>query len=75
MAGGYAAISTKIKELKNQHRNTLLFDGGDTFHGTLPLIKSKGEAIIPVLNKLRIDAMVGHWGFAYGPGSLLPAGL
>ena len=69
-AGGYASISTKIMELKNQHRNTLLFDGGDTFHGTLPLIQSKGEAIIPILKKLNFDAMVGHWDFAYGPDQL-----
>jgi len=48
MAGGYAALATVIKEIRKQTKNTLLFDGGDTFHGTLPLVQSKGEAIIPV---------------------------
>jgi len=70
IAGGYAALATVIKELRKQTKNSLLFDGGDTFHGTLPLVQSKGEAIIPVLNALNFDAMVGHWDFAYGPQQL-----
>lgn len=70
MAGGYAALATVIKEIRKQTKNTLLFDGGDTFHGTLPLVQSKGEAIIPDLNALNFDAMVGHWDFAYGPKQL-----
>lgn len=70
MAGGYARIASVIKEMRNQNQNTLLFDGGDTFHGTLPLIQSKGEAVVPILNKLGISAMVGHWDFAYGAKQL-----
>jgi 5'-nucleotidase len=46
------------------------FDGGDTLHGTKPLVDSQGEAIIPILNALKPDAMVGHWDFAYGPERL-----
>jgi 5'-nucleotidase len=69
-AGGFARIVSTIKNIRNNNNNTLLFDGGDTFHGTLPLIQSKGEAIIPVLNKMGFSAMVGHWDFAYGPQQL-----
>ena len=69
-AGGYARIATVIKEIRNSNTNTLLFDGGDTFHGTLPLVESKGEAVVPILNKLGFRAMVGHWDFAYGPAQL-----
>ncbi len=65
-AGGYARITAKIKEIRTKSEHTLLFDGGDTFHGTLPLIQSKGEAILPILNKMGFSAMVGHWDFAYG---------
>ena len=67
IAGGYARIASVIKEMRNQNQNTLLFDGGDTFHGTLPVVQSKGEALIPILNTLDFDAMVCHWDFAYGP--------
>ncbi len=69
-AGGYAQIATVFKSIQKENPNTLFVDGGDTFHGTLPLIQSKGEAIVPVLNKLNFSAMVGHWDFAYGPQQL-----
>ena len=69
-AGGYARIASIVKSIRNKNSNTLLFDGGDTFHGTLPLIESKGEAILPLLNKMGFSAMVGHWDFAYGPEQL-----
>lgn len=69
-AGGYARIATVFNNIKGENRNALFFDGGDTFHGTLPLVESKGEAIIPILNKLDFSAMVGHWDFAYGPQQL-----
>lgn len=70
MAGGYSRIYSLIEEIRSQNPNTLIFDGGDTFHGTLPLIESKGEVIIPILNKIGFQAMVGHWDFAYGPAQL-----
>lgn len=69
-AGGYPQITTIFKSIKKENPKTLFFDGGDTFHGTLPLIQTQGEAIIPVLNKLNFSAMVGHWDFAYGPRQL-----
>jgi len=69
-AGGYAQMATVFKSIQKENPNTLFFDGGDTFHGTLPLIQTKGEAIVPVLNKLNFSAMVGHWDFAYGPKQL-----
>src|ERR1035437_6217189 len=66
-AGGFARIASIIKDIRSRNTNTLLFDGGDTFHGTLPLIQSKGVTIVPILNKMGFSAMVGHWDFAYGP--------
>ena len=68
--GGYARIASLIKELRQNNPHTLLFDGGDTFHGTLPLVKTKGEALVPILNELDFEAMVGHWDFGYGPDQL-----
>ena len=68
--GGYERIASLIKTARQKNSNTLLFDGGDTFHGTLPLVKSKGEALIPILNELSFQAMVGHWDFGYSPEQL-----
>ncbi|MBB5439186.1 5'-nucleotidase [Pedobacter sp. AK017] len=70
-AGGYARIMTLVKQMKAENPHTLVFDGGDTFHGTLPLIQSKGEAIMPLLKAFGFSAMVGHWDFAYGAEQLL----
>ena len=68
--GGYSRLSGYIKEVKASQPNTLVFDGGDTFHGTLPVVQSKGEVLLPILKEMAIDAMVGHWDFAYGPQQL-----
>ncbi|MDX9923201.1 MAG: bifunctional metallophosphatase/5'-nucleotidase [Ignavibacteriaceae bacterium] len=69
-AGGYSRLYTKVENIRAQNPNTLLFDGGDTFHGTLPIVESKGEAMIPILNKFNFSAMTAHWDFGYGPEQL-----
>lgn len=70
MAGGYARIAGLVEQIRDENPNTLLFDGGDTLHGTKPVVDSKGEAVIPILNALQPDALVGHWDFGYGPEQL-----
>ncbi len=69
-AGGYAHIAGIVAEIRKENPNTLLFDGGDTLHGTKPVVDTKGEAVIPILNALKVEALVGHWDFAYGPDRL-----
>lgn len=69
-AGGYPALAAKINTIRKECPATVVFDGGDTFHGTLPMVQSKGEALLPILNYIGFDAMVGHWDFAYGPQQL-----
>ncbi|RRQ46689.1 bifunctional metallophosphatase/5'-nucleotidase [Chryseobacterium sp. SC28] len=73
-AGGYARIKSIFQKIKSENPNSLFFDGGDTFHGMLPVVKSKGEVLIPILNALELSAMVGHWDFAYTPKHLLELG-
>lgn len=70
-AGGYAKIATVFNRIKSESEHALFFDGGDTFHGTLPVVSSRGEALIPVLRQLGFSGMVGHWDFAYKPEHLL----
>jgi len=68
MAGGYARIAALFEEIRDARREQVFaFDCGDTIHGTYPAVRSKGEALVPVLNALRLDAMTAHWEFAYGP--------
>ena len=67
-SGGYARIATFVKQLRADNAGRVLFcDCGDTFHGTFPALKTQGQAMVPVLNALGIDAMTAHWEFAYGP--------
>jgi S-sulfosulfanyl-L-cysteine sulfohydrolase len=72
LAGGYARLNTLINNYRRLYPDaTLLLDGGDTFHGTHPVVQSKGEILLPILNGLGFDAMTAHWDFAYGPKHLV----
>jgi 2',3'-cyclic-nucleotide 2'-phosphodiesterase (5'-nucleotidase family) len=67
-AGGYARIATVFNRAREKSpESALVLDNGDTIHGTYAAVKSRGEAMIPVLNRLGLDAMTAHWEFAYGP--------
>ncbi|WP_214021400.1 bifunctional UDP-sugar hydrolase/5'-nucleotidase [Methanoculleus sp.] len=67
-AGGYARIAALLEAARDARPGRVLaFDCGDTIHGTYPAVRSKGEALVPVLNALGFDAMTAHWEFAYGP--------
>ena len=67
-AGGYARIATIVKQIRSERQGRLLFcDCGDTIHGTYPALDTQGQALIPILNSLGLDAMTAHWEFAFGP--------
>ncbi len=67
-AGGYARIATIVKQIRAENPGNVLFcDCGDTLHGTYPALDTQGQALIPILNSLGLDAMTAHWEFAYGP--------
>ena len=66
--GGYARIASLLDAARSENPDgVLVLDNGDTFHGTYPAVKSRGEALIPLVNALGIDAMTAHWEFAWGP--------
>ncbi|TFF85192.1 bifunctional metallophosphatase/5'-nucleotidase, partial [Candidatus Heimdallarchaeota archaeon] len=65
--GGLAKIASYFEKLRNEKKGVLIGDNGDTIHGTYPVVKSKGEQMIPLLNDLAFDGMTAHWDFAYGP--------
>jgi 2',3'-cyclic-nucleotide 2'-phosphodiesterase (5'-nucleotidase family) len=69
-AGGYARIATLLQQLRQEQTPLLAFDCGDTFHGTYPAVQTRGEALLPILQQLNLDAMTGHWDFAYSPQRL-----
>ncbi len=66
-AGGLPRIRTVVEDLRKEKGEILFLDNGDTIHGTFEAVKSKGAALVPLLNLLRFDAMTFHWDIAYGP--------
>jgi 2',3'-cyclic-nucleotide 2'-phosphodiesterase (5'-nucleotidase family) len=69
-AGGVARIKTLVDQLRAKFGDVLFCDGGDTFHGTRPIVVTKGACLPPILNLFGLSAMTGHWDFAYGPEEL-----
>lgn len=68
---GYAKISKIVNEVRLTHADTLLFDIGDTFHGTNLAILNKGQIVVDVMNAMSYDAMVpGNHDFNYGQNHL-----
>jgi 2',3'-cyclic-nucleotide 2'-phosphodiesterase (5'-nucleotidase family) len=69
--GGFGRISTVLNNLRREmNGNVLVLDCGDTIHGTYPAVQTKGEMLVPILNKIKFDAWTGHWEFGYGPEQL-----
>jgi sulfur-oxidizing protein SoxB len=69
--GGYAKMAGYCRDVRKECGGAVvLLDNGDTFHGTYPVVRSKGECLLPLLGAMGFDAMTGHWDFAYGPAHL-----
>ena len=66
--GGIARIATLVKQLRDKNSDTILMNIGDTYHGGVEALYTRGNAIIKPVEALGIDVAVpGNWDFAYGP--------
>lgn len=71
LAGGYARIATLMQQVRRERPGAVLaFDCGDTIHGTFVPVHTRGQALVPILSALRLDAWTAHWDYAYGPQRL-----
>ena len=51
--GGMAVLKTMIESFRKQNpTHTILYDGGDFFHGHAVASLTEGEALIPIFNEL-----------------------
>jgi len=49
-AGGFARVGTLVRKIREETQGRVLFcDNGDTFHGTHPIVHSRGEILMPIL--------------------------
>lgn len=68
LRGGLARTATLIERIRAENPNSVLMNIGDTFHGGVEALYTRGDAIVDPVNALGIDVGVpGNWDFAYGP--------
>lgn len=71
-AGGFARMFAAMKKMKNENPDGFLFfDGGDTIQGSGPAVLTKGDVLVPIMNKMELDlAIPGNWEVVYGVNNL-----
>lgn len=69
--GGLSRIAGLFEHVRHETGGAVLaLDNGDTFHGTHLAVDSRGHALVPMMNRLGLDAMTLHWEFAYTPAGV-----
>lgn len=64
--GGFAHLTTLVKQLKAGRPGALLLDGGDSWQGSATSLWSNAQDMVDACKLLGVDVMTGHWEFTYG---------
>ena len=64
--GGFAHLSTLVKQVRASRPGSLLLDGGDTWQGSATALWTKGQDMVDACKLLGVDVMTGHWEFTLG---------
>ncbi len=64
--GGMDRVATVIKAIRAARPEAILLDGGDTWHGSMTSLLTKGQDMVNIMNALKVDAMTSHWEWTYG---------
>lgn len=64
--GGFAHLSTLVKQLKASRPGALLLDGGDTWQGSGTALWTKGQDMVDACLALGVDIMTAHWEMTLG---------
>lgn len=66
--GGMDRVATVVKSIRAARPDSILLDGGDTWHGSMTSFLTKGQDMVNVMNALGTEAMTSHWEWTYGTG-------
>lgn len=64
--GGMDRVATVVKAIRAARPDSILLDGGDTWHGSMTSFLTKGQDMVNVMNHLGVEAMTSHWEWTYG---------
>ncbi|WP_428548751.1 thiosulfohydrolase SoxB [Profundibacter sp.] len=64
--GGIDRIATVVNAIRADRPDALLLDGGDTWHGSYTCLKTQGQDVVNLFNRLKPNAMTFHWEFTLG---------
>ncbi len=64
--GGFAHLSTLVKQMKASRPGALLLDGGDTWQGSGTALWTNGQDMADAALALGVDIMTAHWEMTLG---------
>ena len=64
--GGFAHLTTLVKQIKANRPGALLLDGGDTWQGSGTALWTNGQDMVDACLALGVDVMTPHWEMTLG---------
>ncbi|QYK42919.1 MAG: thiosulfohydrolase SoxB [Paracoccaceae bacterium] len=69
--GGMDRVATVVKAIRAARPEALILDGGDTWHGSMTSLATRGQDMVNVMNQLGVEAMTSHWEWTFGTERVL----
>jgi sulfur-oxidizing protein SoxB len=64
--GGFAHLSTLVKQMKSSRPGAVLLDGGDSWQGSATALWTNAQDMVDASKLLGVDVMTAHWEMTYG---------